>query len=394
MGEHATSTGWVLTATGLISAGGDTADSLFAALLDARPLAALPDLGLPAVGIPDFDPKNYVDRKGLKHLSRTSQLACAAAARLRESLAGVAPEAVGVVLGSSWAALDTIVRFEHEAHTEGPRFVDPILFTETVPNVPAGQISIFNGWSALNATIATGTGSGLAAMLRAVEFLRESRAEVVVAGGADALNRHLVATLHAEGYAARTRESMPHTRGASGPVCGEGACLFAIESAAHAQARGANTLGTIVGGVSRFAGNEAADRTRAVRSLLESAGWQPSDVDLLVLSGNGSAGRDAAEAATVREVFRGSPTAAIVPKAVLGETWAAAGPLGVALGLAACRAGRIPARPAAVRARGLGDEIDLPCESRAAELQRVLIVDCAESGQLTGLAVRGPGGVS
>jgi len=231
-------------------------------------------------------------------------------------------------------------------------------------------------------------------MLRAVEFLRESRAEVVVAGGADALNRHLVATLHAEGVGARTRESMPHTSGSGGLVGGEGACLFAIESAAHAQARGASTLGTIEGGVSRFAGNDAADRTRAVQSLLESAGWQPSDVDLLVLSGNGSAGRDAAEAATVREVFRGSPTAAIVPKAVLGETWAAAGPLGVALGLAACRAGRVPARPAAVEASGLGDEIDIPCETRAAKLQRVLIVDCAESGQLTGLAVRGPGGVS
>ena len=90
------------------------------------------------------------------------------------------------------------------------------------------------------------------------------------------------------------------------------------------------------------------------------------------------------------DVFQGSPTAAIAPKAVLGEIWAAAGPLGVALGLEACRVGRVPPRPAALEPTGLGSGIDLPREARTAEVQRVLIVDCAESGQLTGLAVRGP----
>ena len=74
-----------------------------------------------------------------------------------EGLDAVDPSSIGVVFGSAWASLDTVVRFEREAHIDGPRFVDPVLFTETVANVPAGQVSIFFGWSAVNATIAAGT---------------------------------------------------------------------------------------------------------------------------------------------------------------------------------------------------------------------------------------------
>ena len=74
----------------MVSAAGNTQGSLFRALLDRVPLfstqtgradqgtARLP----PAIPIPGFDPKSYLDRKGLGNLSRTSQLACAAASRL------------------------------------------------------------------------------------------------------------------------------------------------------------------------------------------------------------------------------------------------------------------------------------------------------------------------
>ena len=132
-------TTWVVTGAGIITVAGDTPRALHEALVRGIPLgSSIPSVssGLPAAPIHDFDPKTYLKRKGLKDLSRTSQLACAAASRLLDRVDGVAGPGVGVVFGSAWGSLETVIRFERAAHVDGPRFVDPLLFTETVANVP------------------------------------------------------------------------------------------------------------------------------------------------------------------------------------------------------------------------------------------------------------------
>jgi len=356
---------WVITGTGLVSVAGDDPPAVFEALRVARPLGTDDESGYPAVRVPDFDPRRYVRRKGLKLLSRTSQLACAAASRLEPSLCEVPGDRVAVVFGTAWGSLDTIVRFEREAHTEGPRFVDPILFTETVANVPAGQISIFFGWSAVNATVSAGTASGLQAVERGLEFLDEGRADVVVAGGADELNEHLLRVLQAEGLVAP-----------QGPVGAEGACLVAIESAAHAQARGAEALACVRGATSGFVDGEgdAATGLRAdlLRGLLARVGWSARDVDLLVLSGNGSPERGRWEIGAVEALFGSRMPQAVVPKTVLGESWGAAGPLGITVALECLR------------------RSELPADTRATPdgpLRRAIVLDCAASGQFAAVAL-------
>ena len=72
---------WAVTGAGLITTAGDTSEQLFSRLLEGRP-PTVENETLPSAPIGDFDPKQYVKRKGLKHLSRTSQLACAAASRM------------------------------------------------------------------------------------------------------------------------------------------------------------------------------------------------------------------------------------------------------------------------------------------------------------------------
>jgi 3-oxoacyl-[acyl-carrier-protein] synthase II len=346
----------VLTDVGLISAGGDTPQALGSALA-ASAVPDPDDQGVVAARIADFDPKRYMDRKGLKHLSRTSQLACAAASRLVSGLDGVKPERVGVVLGTAWATLDTIVRFEREAHVEGPRFVDPILFTETVANVPGGQISIFNGWSAFNATVASGSASGLEAIGRAIDFLAERRGDVAVAGGADALNEHLVRALHAEGLLGS---------GSGTAVAGEGACLFVVEAAEHARRRGARPLGRVRAWAQGFVGDaddgSVASRASLVVRLLDEAGVDPAAVAPLVLSASGDTRRDRVEAAVVRAVF-GGRSDALRPKRVLGETWAASGPLGMVAALEAAR------------------------ENPSAAVRQSVILECSPTGHMAGLVL-------
>ena len=302
---------WQVTAAGLVTAAGDDGGSV----CEPRHAPRRASPAAVAHPIADFDPRATFERKGLRHLSRTSQLACAAAARLEDDLRVVPPTEVGVVLGSAWASLDSIVRFEREAHVEGPRFVDPGLFAETVANVPAGHVSIFFGWSALNATIAAGAASGLQAIVTALELLGEDRAGAIVAGGADAASPHV------------QRERGTDFAG------GEGACLLLIEPAERAAARGARPLGRLSAGAVRWDDRPATLDAGLLRELLDRASLDPRDVDLVVATrGAGAFDRQA-----LRATFGEEPPPVLTPEPALGETWAAAGPLAVVLALEAMR---------------------------------------------------------
>lgn len=305
---------WVITAAGFVTAAGDDVASLVS---DCEAGAAAG----PTRPIRDFDPARYLTRKGLRHLSRTSQLAVAAAARVAPAVRDVPPAAVGVVLGSAWASLESIVRFEREAHTEGPRHVDPGLFAETVANVPAGHVSIVFGWSALNATLASGGASGIQAFASALELLDEGRAEVVVAGGADELNPQALRVFEASG---------------STIVGSEAACLVAIESSRHAAARGATPIGRLHAAIVSFSDpgepSPAAPRLDLLRELIDRAGVDPAVIDLAVVS------RGPCEDTVLREFFGSEPPRSLAPRDALGETWSAAAPLGLVLALASARA--------------------------------------------------------
>ncbi len=383
---------WAFTGAGLITTAGDTPEQLFSRVLQGRP-PTIENGAFPFAAIGDFDPREYLNRKGLKYLSRTSQLACAAASRIGSGLEETPSHEIGFILGSAWAGLDTIVNFERRAHVDGPRFVDPGLFAETVPNVSAGQVSIFFGWSAVNMTVAAGTASGLEAILTAIEFLEEDRAHAMVAGGGDGLNPHLLRTLHDEGLTAQSSASMPYTEGARGPIGSEGACLFVVESADRATARGAPILGRARAGVSRLIESDSEDgsamRATVLRELLDRCWLTPTEIDLLVVSGNGSAMRERTEAAVVREVFGTDGPPALAPKAVLGETWAAAGPLGVVSALESMRHSSVPAKPSNMKPRPEYDALNFPTEPLKRALHHALVLDCDESGRFSALVVSG-----
>jgi 3-oxoacyl-[acyl-carrier-protein] synthase II len=382
----------VITSASLITPVGDGVETLFEALLagaTAPASGADPDAEpFSSRRIDDFDPRLYLKRKGIKHLSRTSQLAIAAAAGLVEALDGQPAERIGVVLGTAWASLDSVVRFEREAHTEGPRFVDPILFTETVANVPAGQVSIAFGWSALNATVSSGVASGLQALSQASRFLDEERAEIIVAGGSDELNRHLLRTLHAEGYVA-DQAALPLTEASAGPVGGEGACLLTLESEGHAAERGAAPACRLLAGVTGPIDGTGPERAGAIASLcgqlFARGGRAPGDVDLLVLSAAGDRSRDAAEVAAMVQLFGSSIPPAILTKAWTGECWAATAPAGVAIAAEAMRRGVVPPRPDGWDPAEEFAAIQLPDRPLSRSISHAVVLELSGAG--TGAAV-------
>ncbi len=386
----------LVTATGVVSAAGLTAASLFDAIDAGRQLVR-PGQGEdpPCVPIEGFDPREHIDRKGLANLSRTSQLACVAAVRLAPALDGVAARSVGVVLGCAWGSLKTVVDFERSAHVDGPRFVDPFLFAETVANVPAGQISIVFGWSACNVTVSSGPASGCVALGTAIDLMDEERADVMVAGGADEMNPPLLRTWRAEGKIAAAGPSLPFAADRHGRIGGEGGCLLAIEGADHAAARGAAPLARLRAATSRSRScPDATAMGRFLRDLMDRAEIEPSACDLILSSAGGDPQRDRVEALGILEAFGEGPGAppVVAPRGILGEGWGASGAMAAVIACEAIRRGRIPASPGAdLRAPDLAG-LNLTREGLDAPVRNVVVIDGGGGDLMAGCVIASPEG--
>ncbi len=387
----------VVTGSGMVTAAGDTSQQVLETLSARTPLAAVRlDAGGVVASIAEFDPKRYISKKGVKDLSRTSQLACSAAAENARGIEGVAAEDVGVVFGSAWGSLTTVIEFEREAYLQGARFVDPILFTETVSNVPAGQVAILYGWSAFNATVSAGAASGLAGIRQALAFLEEDRGRVAVAGGGDELNLQLLRSLRQRGAMTGDPNSLPLAAGRSGPVGGEGACFLTIEPEEHARRRGAAALASIRASAGRFVsggavGPEDARESMAglIRQVTGRAGLEPSDVGLVVLSASGLVEGDVEEAGAVIDVFGGGAEAASVlaPKSILGETWGASGALAAAIAIEVMRTSIVPGAPHGFVLSPDLAGLNVPAETMRRSVRNALILDRTDSGHQLGLVL-------
>jgi 3-oxoacyl-(acyl-carrier-protein) synthase len=402
---------FVITAAGVISPAGDTPQDLYAAVRSGMVLAgslhtalpeesgvgtdkALPDF--PVTPIRRFDPGYYLKHKGRLALSRASLLAVTAASRIAERIAQVPSMEVGVAYGTAWGALHTLADFDRAVRHDGPRAIDPLLFTESVASVPATQMALFHGWSAWGATLGSGSASGLEAVRFALERLAEGRARVVVAGGGDGLNLPLLRALWAQGITADASGSFPYGADRSGPVGGEGACVVVVESEQSARGREALPLARIASEAGAFVGvdHEMGRITRgAIASLLreavDAAGLTPAEIDLLVLPGNGSVDADRAQAYAVADVF-GQRTAgppAVAPKATTGETWGASGPIGVVVALEAMRTGSVPGRPKMMAPDPELPGPNLPSQTDDRPVRHALVLDATAGGQLSALVL-------
>ncbi|KKT83177.1 MAG: beta-ketoacyl acyl carrier protein synthase II, partial [Candidatus Giovannonibacteria bacterium GW2011_GWC2_44_9] len=186
-------------------------------------------------GSPDFDPNKFLGSKGIRHFDRTSLLVTAASSICMEDakLDKVYKEDdFGIVLGSTFGSIDSISTFDMEALSEGPNYVNPMDFPNTVLNAPASRASIFCRAKGLNSTISTGESSGVDAIICASDFLRLGRIKVVMAGGVYGLTKNIfwaackAGVLSGSNSAGGVEICAPFDKRRNGIVMGEGAALL------------------------------------------------------------------------------------------------------------------------------------------------------------------------
>src|SRR3990172_9302975 len=126
--------------------------------------------------IKTFDPQEFLGKKGLRLLDRTTALVCSASKiALDNSGIEVSDDhhtyETGLVLGTTLGHVESFYNFQKDAFFEGPHYVNPALFPNSVYNAPASHISIRFLIKGLNSTISTGYTASLDAISYAANFI-------------------------------------------------------------------------------------------------------------------------------------------------------------------------------------------------------------------------------
>ena len=261
-----------------------------AAVLAGEEYASLPSRIAARAAV---DPATVLDRVQARRLDRCEQFAIVAA---REAWADagapeVLPERLGVVVSSGIGGISTILDGYDTLRDRGWQRMSPFTVPMLMPNGSAGWIGIELGARAGVHTTVSACASGAEAIGYAMDMIRVGRADVVLAGGTEAAIVPLNIAAFAAMRALSTRNdeperaSRPFDKGRDGFVLGEGAGMVVLESAEHAQRRGAQVLAVAAGsGYSadayHIAQPEPSGRgiVAAIRAVLADAGLDPDQV--------------------------------------------------------------------------------------------------------------------
>ena len=162
-----------------------------------------------------------------------------------ETVRGVDPERLAIVIGSGIGGALTMLGQDDVLEERGVRRVSPLTVPMLMPNGPGAALGLeFGARAGVHATVSA-CASGAEAISLATDLIRLGRADVVVAGGTEAVVHPLPMAGFAQMRAMSTRNdeperaSRPFDKGRDGFVLGEGAGVLVLESAEHAAARGA-----------------------------------------------------------------------------------------------------------------------------------------------------------
>ncbi|SBT49069.1 beta-ketoacyl-ACP synthase II [Micromonospora narathiwatensis] len=203
------------------------------------------------------EPAEVLDRVKLRRLDRSEAIAIVAAqqAWADAGLAGSGPdpERVAVSIGSGIGGATTLLAQDDILEASGPRRVSPHTVPMLMPNGPAAWVGLELGAKAGVHSVASACATGAEAIALGLDIIRSGRADVVVAGGTEAVIHPLPIAGFASMRAMSTRNdepekaSRPWDKGRDGFVLGEGAGVVILERAEHAAARGARVYARLAG---------------------------------------------------------------------------------------------------------------------------------------------------
>ena len=348
-----------LTGCGAVSPFGGGVEAFWSALCAGRtaiaPLRGFSVAGLDrvlAAEVPAGAVDAHLTGDERSRLERIDQHALAAT---REALADAGldlaacdPHRVAVVVGTTLGAMPIGERYQRARHAGAPFDARRLLGMPYAATAARLARTLGARGPVLSPSIACASGTHAVGLAR--ELIALDRADVVIAGGAEALCEFVVAGFACL-RATTSTAARPFDARRDGLVLGEGAALVVVESAAHAARRGAPAAIEVAGhGLSADAvhmtapARDGAGAARAMRAALADAGLPADAVDVISAHGTGTVFNDAMEMAAIPAAL--GTAAARVPvngiKGAIGHTLAAAGAFEAVLCARILRDGLVP----------------------------------------------------
>ncbi|GAB2836705.1 beta-ketoacyl-[acyl-carrier-protein] synthase family protein [Actinocorallia aurea] len=301
------------------------------------------------------EPTESIPRHEARRLDRVEQMALVASREAWKDAGEpeVDPVRLAVVIGTGIGGAITMLQ-QYEMILDGnARRVSPNTIPMLMPNGPSAYVSMELGAKGGARTPVSACAAGAEAIAFATDLIRLNKADVVVAGGAEACVHHLTMTAFAQMRALSTRNDSPATASRpfdvtrDGFVMGEGAAIMVLESEEFAKARGARIHGRVAGsGITSSAAHITASdpegQTRAIGIALADAGLTPLDVDHVHAHATSTPQGDVAEADAIATAL-GTHPVVTATKSMTGHLIGASGALGAMSAMLSVRDGIIPA---------------------------------------------------
>ncbi len=253
------------------------------------------------------------------------------------------PERIGVNLGVGLGGLPEIVATHETWRVGGFRKISPFFILQAAPNILSGQLAILLDSRGPNMSIASACATSGHTLGESARAIRRGDADVILAGGAEAVITQVALAAFAQMRALSTRNaepqraSRPYDADRDGFVIGEGAVVFVLEEYEHARRRGARIYAELLGyGASADAFHlsslapEAEGSRRSMQLALDDAAIPADRVGYVSAHATSTPGGDGEEATAIASVFANSKSALHVSavKSMTGHLLGAAGALG------------------------------------------------------------------
>lgn len=347
-----------------------------------------------------FVPRDYMDIKASRRMSRAAQMSIAATRQALEQsrleITDENRENIAVVINTGGAGLCETYWETLVIEKKGPDRVSPFYIPMMAPNMASCQVSITFGITGPAMTAVAACASGVTAFLDAVRLIRNGEADVVITGGTESsLNPLAIASLANMQALSRhnhvpEKASRPFDRDRDGFVFAEGAAVMVLETLEHAQARGATIIAEVLGGAQTAdafhitaPAPHGAGAARALKRAMATTGVVPEEVGYIVAHGTGTSLNDAAETEAIKTAFGEQAYHIPIssPKSMVGHLLGAAGSIS---GLAAVLAIRDGIIPPTINLENASPECDLdyvPNTARKAPVEVALINGFGFGGQ-------------
>ena len=317
----------VITGLGAVTPLGNTAEEFWASLIQGKsgigPITRFDstDFSTRIAGeVKGFDALKFVDKKDDRKLDLYLKYALACAVMAVED-AGLDPakengDRFGVLVGSGIGGLSTLLDSHKVLLDKGPDRVSPFFIPMLIINMASGLISMRFGARGPNSSVVTACATGNHAIGDATRIIQRGDADMMIAGGAEAIIIPLTIAGFCQMRAMSTRNeeptkaSRPFDAERDGFVCGEGGGLVVLESLEHARRRDARIYAEVVGyGMTGDAHHmtapdpEGDGAARAMAAALRDAAVQPSEVGYINAHGTSTPYNDKFETIAIKRVF-------------------------------------------------------------------------------------------